>query len=210
MPRGLARGTYPHWPSWLDARAEERDLCYNHKTRAVPSGGLDFAPTNRSLLAVFLHPAEPLSIESAAGSLGSTSESGHGYECSTPSETNCSFDPAEEAPVGSHRPPFLQPPPHPPEVGFFQVATSAKPDSLRCSGEAVDFSLPGSVTDRLPLISDHVGLGRAPETLVGAPPAQVSFRVPDFSLLGIRDVNNFLATPPACPTTAPHVDSLSQ
>ncbi|XP_072834296.2 mesoderm induction early response protein 2 isoform X2 [Pogona vitticeps] len=159
-----------------------------------------------------MESTEPLSIESAACSLGSTSESGQGYECSTPSETNCSFDPAEEAPASSRGPPpFLQPSPNPPEPGFFQMATSTKPESLRCSGEAmaVDFTLPGSVTERLPLISGHVGLGRGPETLVA--PAQVSLSVPDFSLIGIGEVNSFLATPPACPAPAPAppVDSLS-
>ncbi|KAJ7308462.1 hypothetical protein JRQ81_009012, partial [Phrynocephalus forsythii] len=146
---------------------------------------------------------EPLSIESATCSLGSASESGHGYECGTLSETNCAFDPAEEAPAGSRRTPFLQPPPESAETGFFPVAASTKPEEeeeeeeepLRCSGKAVsvDLTLPGSVTERLPLIAGHVGLGRAPEAR--APPGQVSLTVPDFSLIGIGDVNSFLAAP---------------
>ncbi|XP_061457585.1 mesoderm induction early response protein 2 isoform X2 [Rhineura floridana] len=157
-----------------------------------------------------MESTEPLSIESAACSLGSTSESGHGYECSTPSETNCSFDPAEEVPVGSRGPAYLQHPPNPPEAGFYQVAATGKQEPLRCSGGAiaVDFTLPGTVTEGIPLISSHVGLDRDPETLV-APP-QVSLSVPDFSILGIGDVNSFLAAQQACPAPMPQSDSLSQ
>ncbi|XP_066492468.1 mesoderm induction early response protein 2 isoform X2 [Tiliqua scincoides] len=157
-----------------------------------------------------MESTEPLSIESAACSLGSTSESGHGYECSTPSETNCSFDPSEEPPVGTSVPAFLQHPLNPSEAGFYQLAAAGKQESLRCSGEAIamDFTLPGSVTEGLPLISGHVGLDRGPEPLVA--PAQVSLSVPDFSILGIGDVNSFLATQQTCPAPAAHSDSLSQ
>ncbi|XP_034976631.1 mesoderm induction early response protein 2 isoform X2 [Zootoca vivipara] len=157
-----------------------------------------------------IESTEPLSIESAACSLGSTSESGHGYEYSTPSETNCSFDPAEEAAAGSRAPAFLQHPPNTPEAGFYQVAAAGKQEPLRCSGNAlaVDFTLPGNVAEGLPLISGHVGLDRDPETLVA--PAQVSLSVPDFSLLGIGDVNSFLATQQACPAPRGHSESLSQ
>ncbi|KAH0625812.1 hypothetical protein JD844_034095 [Phrynosoma platyrhinos] len=154
--------------------------------------------------------SQPLSMESAACSLGSNSESGHGYECSTPSETNCSFDPAEEMPMGGRAPPFLQHPPDPPEDGFYQMAATGKQEPLRCSGEAIamDFTLPRNITERLPLISGHVGLGRDPETLVA--PAQVSLSVPDFSIIGIGDVNSFLATQSACQAQTTHLDSLSQ
>ncbi|XP_063002983.1 mesoderm induction early response protein 2 [Elgaria multicarinata webbii] len=157
-----------------------------------------------------MESTEPLSNESAACSLGSTSESGHGYECSTPSETNCSFDPAEEAPVGSRASAYLQHPPNPPDAGFFPMATAGKQEPLRCSGEAlaVGFALPGNVAEGLPLISGHVGLDRHPETLLA--PAQVPLSVPDFSVLGIGDVNNFLATQQACPAPTAQLDSLSQ
>ncbi|XP_007435745.1 mesoderm induction early response protein 2 isoform X3 [Python bivittatus] len=158
-----------------------------------------------------MESTEPLSIESAACSLGSTSESGHGYECSTPSETNCSFDPPEEVPLASRVPTYLQHPPNPSEAGFYPMAAADKPEeSLRCSGEAiaVDFTLPESVTERLPLISSHAGLERDPETLVA--PAQVSLSVPDFSILGLGDVNSFLASQQTCPAPVAHSDSLSQ
>ncbi|KAL7993002.1 hypothetical protein Chor_017258 [Crotalus horridus] len=161
-----------------------------------------------------------MSIESAACSLGSTSESGHGYECSTPSETNCSFDPPEEVPPVSRVPTYLQHPPNPPETGFYQVAGADKQEEeeeeeeeepVRCSGEAipVDFApLPETVTERLPLISIHTGLESDPETLVA--PAQVSLAVPDFSLLGLGEVDSLLDTQPPCPAPEAHSDSVSQ
>uniref|UniRef100_A0A670XW81 MIER family member 2 n=1 Tax=Pseudonaja textilis TaxID=8673 RepID=A0A670XW81_PSETE len=155
---------------------------------------------------------DPLSIESAACSLGSTSESGHGYECSTPSETNCSFDPPEEVPPASRVPPYLQHPPNPSEGGFYQMAATDKQEEpLRCSGDVVpvDFApLPESVTERLPLISSHAGLEGDPETLVA--PAQVSLAVPDFSLLGLGEVDSLLTTPQTCPAPVAHSDSVSQ
>lgn len=157
-------------------------------------------------------PAEPLSIESAACSLGSTSESGHGYECSTPSETNCSFDPPEEVPPASRVPTYLQHPPNPSEAGFYQMAATDKQEEpLRCSEEAitVDFTpLPESVTESLPLISSHAGLEGDPETLVA--PAQVSLAVPDFSLLGLGEVDSLLTTQQSCPAPVAHSDSVSQ
>ncbi|XP_026542868.1 mesoderm induction early response protein 2 [Notechis scutatus] len=159
-----------------------------------------------------METAEPLSIESAACSLGSTSESGHGYECSTPSETNCSFDPPEEVPPASRVPPYLQHPPNPSEAGFYQMAATDKQEEpLRCSGDVVpvDFApLPESVTERLPLISSHAGLEGDPETLVA--PAQVSLAVPDFSLLGLGEVDSLLTTPQSCPAPVAHSDSVSQ
>ncbi|XP_070787975.1 mesoderm induction early response protein 2 [Pituophis catenifer annectens] len=159
-----------------------------------------------------METAEPLSIESAACSLGSTSESGHGYECSTPSETNCSFDPPEEVPPASRVPTYLQHPPNPSEAGFYQMAATDKQEEpLQCSGEAitVDFTpLPESVTERLPLISSHAGLEGDPETLVA--PAQVSLAVPDFSLLGLGEVDSLLTTPQSCPAPVAHSDSVSQ
>uniref|UniRef100_A0A8C6V655 MIER family member 2 n=1 Tax=Naja naja TaxID=35670 RepID=A0A8C6V655_NAJNA len=142
----------------------------------------------------------------------SLNESGHGYECSTPSETNCSFDPPEEVPPVSRVPPYLQHPPNPSEAGFYQMAATDKQEEpLRCSGDAVpmDFApLPESVTERLPLISSHAGLEGDPETLVA--PTQVSLAVPDFSLLGLGEVDSLLTTPPSCPAPVAHSDSVSQ
>uniref|UniRef100_A0A8D0GWK7 MIER family member 2 n=1 Tax=Sphenodon punctatus TaxID=8508 RepID=A0A8D0GWK7_SPHPU len=166
-----------------------------------------------SLLSPFsLCPTEPLSVESAACSLGSTSESGQGYECSTPSETNCSFDPAEETSSGGG--PAAGCPRHslnPSETGFYQLAPAGKAQTLHSSGEMItmDFALPGDMTEGLPLISGRVGLDRDPEAIV-TPTAQVSLSVTDFSLIGIGDVNSFLAAQPACSAPVVHSEPLSQ
>ncbi|KAF7237139.1 Mesoderm induction early response protein 2 [Varanus komodoensis] len=157
-----------------------------------------------------MESTEPLSSESAACSSGGTSESGHGYEWSTPSETNGSFDPAEEVPVGGRAPAYLQPPPKPPGAGFCAVATAGKQEPLHCSGEAiaVGFALPGNVAEGLPLIPGHVGLDRDPETL--GTPAQVSLSVPNFSILGIGEVSGFLDNQQACPAPRAQMGSFSQ
>lgn len=112
--------------------------------------------------------------------------------------------------MGSGAPTYLRHPPNTSETGFYQLAASAKQEPLRCSGEAIamDFTLPGNVAQGLPLLSGHVELGRDPETLVA--PAQVSLSVPDFSILGLGDVNSFLAAQQACPTPIAHTESLSQ
>lgn len=102
-------------------------------------------------------------------------------------------------------PAFLQQAPNPTEAGFYQLTAAAKQEPVRCTA---DLALPGNVPEALPLISGHVGLDRGPETL--AAPAQVSLSVPDFSILGIGDVNSFLASQQACPAPMTHSESLSQ
>lgn len=148
-------------------------------------------------------------MESAACSLGSTSESGQGYECSTPSETNCSFDPAEE-PASSTRCPGT-----PSETGIYPLPPAGpdpadKAETLQSSGEtiAMDFTLPADMGEGLPLIAGRVDLGTAPEAVVA--PAQVSLSVTDFSIIGIGDVNSFLAAHQACPAPMAQSEPLSQ
>ncbi|XP_046300405.1 mesoderm induction early response protein 2 isoform X10 [Marmota monax] len=68
---------------------------------------------------------------------------------------------------------------------------------------AVDFTLP----EELPLISSHVGLSEDPEE--PAAPAQVALSVTEFGLIGIGDVNPFLAGHPACPAPGLHSEPLS-
>ncbi|XP_025938088.1 mesoderm induction early response protein 2 isoform X5 [Apteryx rowi] len=68
-----------------------------------------------------IESAEPLSVESTACSLGSMSESGQGYECSTPSETNCSFDPAEETSSGTISAPCTRHTVNPSETGLYAL-----------------------------------------------------------------------------------------
>ncbi|XP_025052223.1 mesoderm induction early response protein 2 isoform X2 [Alligator sinensis] len=156
-----------------------------------------------------IESTEPLSVESAACSLGSMSESGQGYECSTPSETNCSFDPAEE-PASSTRRPGT-----PSETGIYPLPPAGpdpvdKAETLQSSGEtiAVDFTLPADMGEGLPLIAGRVDLGTAPEAVVA--PAQVSLSVTDFSIIGIGDVNSFLAAHQACPAPVAQSEPLSQ
>uniref|UniRef100_A0A7M4ENS6 MIER family member 2 n=1 Tax=Crocodylus porosus TaxID=8502 RepID=A0A7M4ENS6_CROPO len=156
-----------------------------------------------------IESTEPLSVESAACSLGSMSESGQGYECSTPSETNCSFDPAEE-PASSTRRPGT-----PSETGIYPLPPAGpdpanKAETLQSSGEtiAMDFTLPADMGEGLPLIAGRVDLGTAPEAVVA--PAQVSLSVTDFSIIGIGDVNSFLAAHQACPAPVAQSEPLSQ
>ncbi|NXD30902.1 MIER2 protein, partial [Spelaeornis formosus] len=159
--------------------------------------------------------AEPLSVESTACSLGSISESGQGYECSTPSETNCSFDPSEEpsssavpAPCPRHTATSSEPelfalPPAGPGL-------AEKQETLQNSGETItmDFTLPADINEGLPLIAGPVDLDRDPEAVVA--PAQVSLSVTDFGLIGIGDVNTFLTAHQACPAPVARSEPLSQ
>ncbi|XP_074061016.1 mesoderm induction early response protein 2 isoform X7 [Macrotis lagotis] len=150
-----------------------------------------------------MESTEPLSVESAVCSLGSLSESG---QCSTPSEANCSLDPAEE-PSGI---PLPQRSLTPANVGFYQLPAvdKAEPEPAPAGRLAVDLALPAALPgEELPLISSHVDLDRDPEEAVA--PAQVALSVTDFGLLGIGDVNPFLAAHPACPAPGLHPEPLS-
>ncbi|XP_074834484.1 mesoderm induction early response protein 2 isoform X1 [Carettochelys insculpta] len=162
-----------------------------------------------------IESAEPLSVESTACSLGSMSESGQGYDCSTPSETNCSFDPAEDTSSGGISATCTRHPVNPSETGLYHLppadpGLADKQETLQSSGEtiAMDFTLPGDINEGLPLISGHVDLDRDPEALVS--PAQVSLSVTDFGIIGIGDVNSFLAAHPACPGPVTRSEPLSQ
>ncbi|KFV61671.1 Mesoderm induction early response protein 2, partial [Dryobates pubescens] len=159
---------------------------------------------------IAIESTEPLSVESTACSLGSISESGQGYECSTPSETNCSFDPTEETSSAAPSPscprhggaPGLCPLP-PAGAGLAEE----KQETLQSSGETIsmDFTLPADINEGLPLIAGPVDLDRDPEA-----PAQVSLSVTDFGLIGIGDVNSFLTAHQACPAPVAHSEPLSQ
>ncbi|XP_074707634.1 mesoderm induction early response protein 2 isoform X2 [Strix uralensis] len=162
-----------------------------------------------------MESAEPLSVESTACSLGSISESGQGYECSTPSETNCSFDPTEEASSGASSAPCTQPGLAPVEPGLYALPPAGpglaeKPEMLQSSGETItmDFTLPADINEGLPLIAGPVDLDRDPEAVVA--PAQVSLSVTDFGLIGIGDVNSFLTAHQACPAPVARSEPLSQ
>uniref|UniRef100_A0A8C3SXJ4 MIER family member 2 n=1 Tax=Chelydra serpentina TaxID=8475 RepID=A0A8C3SXJ4_CHESE len=85
-----------------------------------------------------------------------------------------------------------------------------KQETLQSSGETItmDFTLPGDINEGLPLISGRVDLDRDPEALVS--PAQVSLSVTDFGIIGIGDVNSFLAAHQACPGPVARPEPLSQ
>lgn len=156
-------------------------------------------------------------MESTACSLGSISESGQGYECSTPSETNCTFDPSEETssgavPVPCPRHTVTVTPSEPELFALPPVAPglAEKQETLQSSGETItmDFTLPADINEGLPLIAGPVDLDREPEAVVA--PAQVSLSVTDFGLIGIGDVNTFLTTHQACPAPVARSEPLSQ
>lgn len=159
--------------------------------------------------------AEPLSVESTACSLGSMSESGQGYECSTPSETNCSFDPAEETSSGTLSASCTRHPVTPSDTGLYALPPAGpglaeKQETLQSSGETItmDFTLPADINEGLPLIAGPVDLDRDTEAVVA--PAQVSLSVTDFGLIGIGDVNSFLTAHQACPAPVARSEPLSQ
>ncbi|XP_068030289.1 mesoderm induction early response protein 2 isoform X3 [Anomalospiza imberbis] len=164
---------------------------------------------------IAIESTEPLSVESTACSLGSISESGQGYECSTPSETNCSFDPSEETSSGAVPVPCPRHTATPSEPELFALPPAGpglaeKQETLQNSGEAItmDFTLPADINEGLPLIAGPVDLDRDPEAVVA--PAQVSLSVTDFGLIGIGDVNPFLTAHQACPAPVARSEPLSQ
>ncbi|XP_069646774.1 mesoderm induction early response protein 2 isoform X4 [Haliaeetus albicilla] len=164
---------------------------------------------------IAIESTEPLSVESTACSLGSISESGQGYECSTPSETNCSFDPTEETSSGTISASCTRHTVNPSESGLFALPLAGpglaeKQETLQSSGETItmDFTLPADINEGLPLIAGPVDLDRDPEAVVT--PAQVSLSVTDFGLIGIGDVNSFLTAHQACPAPVARSEPLSQ
>ncbi|XP_052657305.1 mesoderm induction early response protein 2 isoform X2 [Harpia harpyja] len=164
---------------------------------------------------IAIESTEPLSVESTACSLGSISESGQGYECSTPSETNCSFDPTEETSSGAISASCTRHTVNPSESGLYALPLAGpglaeKQETLQSSGETItmDFTLPADINEGLPLIAGPVDLDRDPEAVVT--PAQVSLSVTDFGLIGIGDVNSFLTAHQACPAPVARSEPLSQ
>ncbi|XP_075300129.1 mesoderm induction early response protein 2 isoform X2 [Opisthocomus hoazin] len=162
-----------------------------------------------------IESTEPLSVESTACSLGSMSESGQGYECSTPSETNCSFDPTEETSSGAISASCTRHPVNPSESGLYALPPAGaglaeKQETLQSSGETItmDFTLPADINEGLPLVAGPVDLDRDPEAVVA--PAQVSLSVTDFGFIGIGDVNSFLTAHQACPAPVARSEPLSQ
>ncbi|KFQ09492.1 Mesoderm induction early response protein 2, partial [Leptosomus discolor] len=207
----LGRKKYVLHPGATDYTDNDLDGAFFHSLSPTPSSSLSvhlphFPP---------LRCAEPLSVESTACSLGSVSESGQGYECSTPSETNCSFDPTEETSSGTISASCTQHAVSPSESGLYALPPAGpglaeKQETLQSSGETItmDFTLPANLNEGLPLIAGPVDLDRDPEAVVA--PAQVSLSVTDFGLIGIGDVNSFLTAHQACPAPVARSEPLSQ
>ncbi|XP_059775039.1 mesoderm induction early response protein 2 isoform X4 [Balaenoptera ricei] len=146
---------------------------------------------------------EPLSVgSSTSGSLGEPGEAPDGPPSSEPGP--CSFQPLDvDAPSAvplPRRPPALAEP-------AFYSPTTAAPEPGASPRLAVDLALPGALPEELPLISSHVDMDGEPEEAVA--PAQVALSVAEFGLIGIGDVNPFLATHPACPAPGLHSEPLS-
>lgn len=146
-------------------------------------------------------PAELLSVDSAAGSLSEPGESSDSLPSSEPGPRlfqQLDTPPAVPLP---RRPPALD------EPAFCPPAT-APPEPVSSPRLAVDLALPGALPEELPLISSRVDVNGEPEEAVA--PAQVALSVTEFGLIGIGDVNPFLAAHPACPAPGLHSEPLSQ
>ncbi|XP_030790902.1 mesoderm induction early response protein 2 isoform X7 [Rhinopithecus roxellana] len=139
---------------------------------------------------------DPLSVDGTAGGLGEPGVASDGLLSSEPGP--CSFQQLDEPPAGplSRQPPALaDPASYPPAV--------IAPEADASPRLAVDFALP----EELPLISSRVDLSGDPEGTVA--PAQVALSVTEFGLIGIGDVNPFLAAHPTCPAPGLHSEPLS-
>ncbi|XP_027808431.2 mesoderm induction early response protein 2 isoform X3 [Marmota flaviventris] len=139
---------------------------------------------------------EPLSTDGTSRSLGEPEVGSHGLLSSEPGP--CPFPQLDEPPAAT----LPQPPPALADPAVYP-STAAAPEPGASPRLAVDFTLP----EELPLISSHVGLSEDPEE--PAAPAQVALSVTEFGLIGIGDVNPFLAGHPACPAPGLHSEPLS-
>lgn len=139
-------------------------------------------------------PTEPLSTAGTSRSPGEPEVGSDGLLSSEPGP--CPFPQLD-------KPPAVTLPQQPPALADPAVCPSAAaaPESGASPRLAVDFTLP----EELPLISSHVGLSEDPEEPPA--PAQVALSVTEFGLIGIGDVNPFLAGHPA---PGLHSEPLSQ
>ncbi|XP_006876786.1 PREDICTED: mesoderm induction early response protein 2 [Chrysochloris asiatica] len=113
---------------------------------------------------------EPLSVDDPTRGLNGLGEPGTD---ALPTSEPCPFQPLDE-PLPQRPSPLADP-------AFYP----AVPEPSARPRLAVDLALPGPLPEELPLISNHVGLD--------GDPAQVALSVAEFGLIGIGDVNPFLA-----------------
>lgn len=170
-----------------------------------PSAGVAVVPGGpgvgvAGLASALFSPAEPLREDGTAGRLAEPEDGADGLPCSEPGP--CLFQPLDTPPAVPlpRRPPALAEPPSCPPA-------AAAPELSASPRLAVDLALPGALPAELALTSSHTALDGEPEEAV---PAQVALSVTDFGLLGIGDVNPFLAAHPACPAPGLHSEPLSQ
>nr|KAF6349404.1 MIER family member 2 [Myotis myotis] len=144
--------------------------------------------------------AQPLSMDGVTGSVGEP----EGGSNSLPSleQEPCLFQQLDTPPTV----PVPQQPPALAEPAFCPSAAAA-PEPSTSSRLAVDLALPGALPEELPQVSSHVDMDGEPEEAVA--PAQVALSVTEFGLIGIGDVNPFLAAHPACPGPGLHSEPLS-
>ncbi|XP_073910562.1 mesoderm induction early response protein 2 isoform X2 [Castor canadensis] len=159
-----------------------------------PDGTTRTRPDQEPLAGVH---TEPLSVDNMASGLG---QPGVGSDGLPSLESGlCPFQQLDE-------PPTVPLPQQPPALTDPAEYTSAPATSQPNASPrlAVDFALP----EELPLMSSHVDLSGDPEEPVA--PAQVALSVTEFGLIGIGDVNPFLAGHPVCPAPPLHSEPLSQ
>ncbi|XP_008148948.2 mesoderm induction early response protein 2 [Eptesicus fuscus] len=143
---------------------------------------------------------EPLSMDGMTGSVGEPEEGSNSLPSLEPGP--CLFQQLDTPPTV----PVPQQPPALAEPAFCPSAAAA-PEPSTSSRLAVDLALPGALPEELPPVSSHVDMDGEPEEAVA--PAQVALSVTEFGLIGIGDVNPFLATHPACPGPGLHSEPLS-
>uniref|UniRef100_A0A2K5Y9P6 MIER family member 2 n=1 Tax=Mandrillus leucophaeus TaxID=9568 RepID=A0A2K5Y9P6_MANLE len=155
-----------------------------------------FAQQTRLGRRKYVPSGTPLSVDGTAGGLGEPAVASDGLPSSEPGP--CSFQQLDGPPVG---PPSRQPPALADPASYSPAVVAPEADAS--PRLAVDFALP----EELPLISSRVDLSGDPEGTVA--PAQVALSVTEFGLIGIGDVNPFLAAHPTCPAPGLHSEPLS-
>lgn len=151
----------------------------------------------RDLASVVLSPTEPLGVDGMVASPAEPEEGSGGLPSSEPE--SCPLqqpDAPLPVPQPGWPPALAEPASCPPAAATLEPSASPR--------LAVDLALPAE----LPLVPSHAGMDGEPEEAVA--PAQVALSVTEFGLIGIGDVNPFLAARPACPASGLHSEPLSQ
>ncbi|XP_004441519.1 PREDICTED: mesoderm induction early response protein 2 [Ceratotherium simum simum] len=168
-----------------------------HSSPPLPPAAAGLGPEQDPLARMH---TEPPSVDGAAGSLAEPEEGSDSLPSSEPGP--CPFEPLDaplEVPLPRRPPRLAEPAFCPPAAAALEPGASPR--------LAVDLALPGALPEELPLSSSHTDVDGEPEEAVA--PAQVALSVTEFGLIGIGDVNPFLAAHPACPAPGLHSEPLS-